>query len=116
MRRFPHDPIASRRPVRARTLRGFRDQTVARVLTLAALLLACVALPAKADTFLVTRADDPASPPACAPGDCTLRGAIDAANANAGPDTIALNIPTAVPGDVATIQVASPPKNGDAHH
>ncbi|HET9484305.1 MAG TPA: right-handed parallel beta-helix repeat-containing protein [Xanthomonadales bacterium] len=108
MRIFPHDPIRSRRPARPRTLRGFRDQTVARALALAALLLACIALPAKADTFTVNRADDPAPPPACAPADCTLRAAIDAANANPGPDTIAFNIPTAVAGDVATIQVASP--------
>ncbi len=40
-------------------------------------------------TFAVTRTDDPA-PDGCAPGDCSLREAILAANAAAGPDTITL--------------------------
>lgn len=71
MRVFPHDPTRSRRPARPRTLRGFRDQTVARALALAALLLACIALPAKAATSTATRAGDPISLPAYAPADRT---------------------------------------------
>lgn len=48
--------------------------------------LACLALsapPAGAATFDVTRFDDPA-PDACAPGDCSLREAVIAANADPG--------------------------------
>ena len=44
---------------------------------------------AYAASYTVTRGDDPA-PDGCNPGDCSLREAVIAANANAGPDTITL--------------------------
>jgi len=44
---------------------------------------------ASASTYLVTRTDDPA-PGACSAGDCTLREAVLAANANSGVDSIQL--------------------------
>ena len=53
-------------------------------------LLALVALTARAETFTVTRMNDPA-PDGCLPGDCSLREAIGAAAANApsgGTDTV----------------------------
>lgn len=43
---------------------------------LVTLLIALASAPAFAGTFVVTRADDPNPPPACAAGDCTLRAAI----------------------------------------
>ncbi|MBK8268691.1 MAG: hypothetical protein IPK83_10485 [Planctomycetes bacterium] len=43
----------------------------------------------QAAEFVVTRTDDPA-PDGCAPGDCSLREAVIAANAAAGADTITL--------------------------
>ncbi len=45
------------------------------------------ARPARADEFTVTRTDDTTT---CTPGDCSLRGAIIAANTSAGPDVILL--------------------------
>lgn len=57
------------------------------------LMLALVpqAAPAHAAGLIVTRFDDP-PPNGCAPGDCSLREAIIAANASAGvPDTISLS-------------------------
>lgn len=60
----------------------------------AACLLLAAAAPAQASIFTVDRNDDPdpATAMACtaAPGDCSLRGAIVAANAAAGPDDISL--------------------------
>lgn len=56
------------------------------------LLVAAVAVPASpaaADDLVVTRIDDPV-PDGCAPGDCSLREAVIAANADPGPDTILL--------------------------
>jgi hypothetical protein len=58
---------------------------------LALLGLLAATLPAFGSTFTVDRTDDVAAATACAPAaanDCSLRGAIIAANANAGPDTI----------------------------
>jgi len=49
-----------------------------------------VFLPMAGSTFTVTRADDPA-PNGCAVGDCSLREAIIAANADVGSDTIVFN-------------------------
>ncbi|MBB5206979.1 right-handed parallel beta-helix repeat-containing protein [Chiayiivirga flava] len=46
-----------------------------------ACLLACIAAPAGADTFTVTRLDDPL-PDGCVAGDCSLREALTAAGAN----------------------------------
>src|SRR4026209_2888752 len=45
-------------------------------------------------TLTVDRPDDTASPTACtgAPGDCSLRGAIIAANADAGLDAVVINL------------------------
>jgi hypothetical protein len=54
------------------------------------LLLAALPGAASADTFRVTRSDDP-SPGACNPSDCSLREAVAASNANgAGQDSIRL--------------------------
>lgn len=47
-------------------------------------------MPMSASTFTVTRADDP-SPNGCLAGDCSLREAVIAANANPGADTIVFN-------------------------
>src|SRR5262249_58323452 len=47
-----------------------------------------VVVPLAATTFTVTRNDDIAPRGTCAAGDCTLREAVIAANANAGADTI----------------------------
>ncbi len=60
---------------------------------LAALIALAVAAPAQAAPFTVTRFDDPV-PDACAPGDCSLREAIRAANVAVGADTIALDAGT----------------------
>lgn len=70
----------------------------------------------EAATYTVTRADDPASATTCVPDDCTLRAAIIAANANPGPDTIGFAVPTAAPGDVAAVTIATalPPLVDDA--
>jgi hypothetical protein len=65
------------------------------VLRLAVLLLAGRSRVAVATIYDVDRTDDDASQTACTPGntnDCTLRGAIIAANGHAGADTI--NVPT----------------------
>lgn len=54
--------------------------------------LLCASSLLHAETFTVTRTDDPL-PDACAPGDCSLREAMETADANdpfAGTDTIAL--------------------------
>jgi CSLREA domain-containing protein len=53
------------------------------------LFLAVLPAAAAADTFRVTRVDDP-PPGACNPGDCSLREAVVAANAAGGQDTIVL--------------------------
>ena len=52
-------------------------------------LLLCCGIPARAATYVVDRADD-AEVSVCssAPNDCTLRGAINRANSNAGSDSI----------------------------
>ena len=60
--------------------------------SLAASLLALFALNAYAATFQVTRTNDP-SPNGCLPGDCSLREAMEAAQANdpaAGPDIVVM--------------------------
>ncbi len=62
------------------------------VLAVTAAILA-TAVPASAAVFTPTRFDDPV-PDACAPADCSLREAIRAANAAAGPDTIPLQAGT----------------------
>jgi hypothetical protein len=57
--------------------------------SLLALALALAAFGAHAATFEVTRADDPV-PGACAPGDCSLREAVDATASTPEADTIVL--------------------------
>lgn len=59
-----------------------------RFLLLAPFALA-LAAPATADVFDVTRADDPA-PDGCLVADCSVREALEAAQATPGPDTILL--------------------------
>ncbi len=54
-----------------------------------ALALCFVVLDARAATFTVTRADDPA-PNGCLPADCSLREAIDATATTPEADTIVL--------------------------
>src|SRR5688500_16535481 len=57
---------------------------------LAATILLAFAVPAAhGATFVVTRTDDPA-PNGCLPADCSLREAVDAANALGGADRIEL--------------------------
>lgn len=63
-----------------------------RAAALAAVLLAA---PAHAATFTVTRTDDPA-PNGCAPGDCSLREAVVAANSAPDADEIVLGAGTHV--------------------
>lgn len=63
------------------------------------LLAACLPSPAAALTFVVdTSSDSSLSACTAAPGDCSLRGAIMAANADSGADTIAFAIPGDDPG------------------
>ncbi|MDQ4042206.1 MAG: Ig-like domain-containing protein [Actinomycetota bacterium] len=68
----------------------FRAITVLGLAGIVALFLALAARPAYAATFTVDRTDDSATASACTttPNDCSLRGAIAAANAASGPDTI----------------------------
>ncbi len=77
---------------------------VRRALQLAALLLLARARPAPAATFDVDRTDDVASATACtgAADDCSLRGAIIAANGNMGADIIDL------PAGTYTLTLAGP--------
>ena len=86
-------------------LRLFRIATAATLI--AAVLLVSVPVQlARADIIIVTRADDP-TPDGCVSSvDCSLREAIIAAEANAGPDTINFNIPTC--GSGCTISPGSP--------
>ncbi len=86
------------------------------ILFTSVLLLVAVFVPlpsAKADvTFVVdTVADIPAlSACTAAPDDCSLRGAIDAANVTAGTDTIEFLIPAAqCPGGICTITLTNGP-------
>jgi hypothetical protein len=50
-------------------------------------LLVCVPASASADTYTVTRTDDPA-PSGCLPGDCSLREALNASNASTTVDDV----------------------------
>ena len=61
----------------------------ARAVGLGCILSAILAAPALANTYKVTRTDDP-TPGTCAPSDCSLREAINAAQDNPGADTIQL--------------------------
>ncbi|MGE4071272.1 MAG: Calx-beta domain-containing protein [Lysobacterales bacterium] len=83
-----------------------------RPLSLAAGLLCTT--PMLAATFVVDTTADTLALSTCtaAPGDCSLRGAISASNALAGPDVIEFNIPTSEPGcsavtGICRIEVAS---------
>ncbi len=57
--------------------------------TIALAVVCSIAAPAAADTFKVSRTDDPA-PGKCKPGNCSLREAVIATNKNGGKDTIIL--------------------------
>lgn len=59
-------------------------------------LLLCVAASASADTYTVTRTDDPA-PGACLPLDCSLREALEASNASTAVDDLVVVPGNAVP-------------------
>lgn len=59
-------------------------------------LLLCAAAGAIADTYTVTRTDDPA-PGACLPLDCSLREALEASNASAAVDDLVIVPGNAVP-------------------
>lgn len=66
--------------------------TFARMILVPALVVVGLVLPARAAApFAVTRTDDP-PPDGCAPGDCSLREAIVAANAAAGTDEVIVPI------------------------
>jgi hypothetical protein len=62
-----------------------RPKTLPLVIALFALLL-CAA-PAAAETYTVTRTDDP-NPAPCEPGNCSLRGALNASNATTAVDDV----------------------------
>jgi CSLREA domain-containing protein len=72
---------------------------LARAVGLACILTAILAAPALANTYTVTRTDDPSSG-SCTPSDCSLREAINAAQANAGADTVKLK-----PGKTYTLTI-----------
>jgi CSLREA domain-containing protein len=63
------------------------------------------------NTYTVT---SPADGNGCVPGDCTLRGAILAANANAGADTIAFNIGATGSSQTIAVGATSLPTINDA--
>ena len=79
-----------------------------RVFAAVWVLAAWVPGPGLAETFVVNSADD-SDDGSCdpAPGDCTLREAIDAANASARRDTIEFDAAVFPPGDATSIQPAS---------
>ncbi len=83
-----------------------RDEPMrCRIVSVVILAAACASVPpAFAATYDVDRTDDTVSATACtaAPNDCSLRGAIIAANANPGPDTINL------PAGMYTLSIAGP--------
>ena len=66
------------------------EMTFTRLLSACLFLTAFAAAPLRADTFEVTRADDPA-PNGCLVGDCSLREALDAAQATPAADTVLLD-------------------------
>jgi hypothetical protein len=82
-------------------------RSLTAAITIAAVLLVLIPVgPARAaDPIIVTRADDPTPDGCVSNSDCSLREAIIAAEANAGPDTIEFNIPGC--GGVCTIQPTS---------
>jgi len=59
-------------------------------------LLAFVPAGAGADTYTVTRTDDP-PPSGCLPGDCSLREALDSSNASTAVDDVVVLPASAVP-------------------
>src|SRR3954447_12931616 len=68
-------------------------RSISTLLTACAVLAALVlppASPAEATSLAVTRFDDPNPPGLCLPSSCSLRGAVLAANASSGADTITL--------------------------
>ena len=74
--------------------------------------IATAAPAAAATSYVVDTVSDSGALSACtdAPGDCSLRGAVTAANANAGADTIDFNIPAAsCPGGVCRLTLTEGP-------
>lgn len=71
-----------------------RPRILPLVLTLLALLV--WAVPASAETYTVTRTDDP-NPAPCEPADCSLRGALAAANASTSVDDVVVLPASAAP-------------------
>ncbi|HYO61026.1 MAG TPA: right-handed parallel beta-helix repeat-containing protein, partial [Actinomycetota bacterium] len=69
-------------------MRGTTRRTLATLVAVFAAGIVSIAS-ANAATYQVTRSDDP-PPNGCAPGDCSLREAVIAANATPGADTIVL--------------------------
>jgi len=67
-----------------------------RAVGVAIALLVCLPAAAAADTYTVTRTDDPA-PGGCLPADCSLREAIEAANATTSVDDLILVPASATP-------------------
>src|SRR5687767_2956544 len=86
------------------TATGSSGSTATSTFTDAVVLPArgCVGSPGGAATILVTTTADQFDPPATAPGDCSLREAISAANADSVSDTI--NLP---PGDYTLTRTRS---------
>jgi len=78
------------------------------------LLLLCFPTPARADTFVVNTPDD-TDDGQCGNNHCSLREAINAANANTGPDTISFSALDGTNGDVTiTLDSLLPPLLDDA--
>ena len=70
-------------------------------LLVAIALLVCLPAGAAADTYTVTRSDDPA-PSGCLPADCSLREALEAANATTTVDDVVIVPASATPYAVET--------------
>jgi hypothetical protein len=88
------------------------EPTTRTVLALPLMVLSAIAArPAGAATYVVDRGDDSAAFTACtaAPQDCTLRGAILAANANPGLDEITFDF-TSFLGEIVVLTI---PRTGD---
>ncbi|MBN1267546.1 MAG: CSLREA domain-containing protein [Anaerolineales bacterium] len=73
------------------------------------LVVFCIPTPVRADTFVVNTPDD-SDDSSCDTNHCSLREAINAANANIGPDTISFSALDATGGDVTiTLNSLLPP-------
>jgi len=78
------------------------------------LVVLCLPNPVRADTFVVNSPDD-LDDSTCDSNHCSLREAINAANANTGPDTISFSALDATGGDITiTLNSLLPPVMDDA--